>query len=548
MAESADLQTETTISGFLEEYDRIAVTAGAPAALSRLSQLLASAPPPWWQACALRLQRRGANMVAAALLERAVNQVPADASLRLSLGRALMHLDDHASAEAVLRPIAGPDDEEAITALTATLRNQGKLSEAAQLTADLILRHPADLDTSLTRLRFINGCQRQALAKEMCERELARGLRHPTLLSFAGRLATTTGHFEQARGYYLDAIEAGADLNTDFILQALSGTQRYSNREHPDFKLFERHLAGSDLNELGRASVLFGQGKAYDDIGDVAAAATALRQGNALVKRSLSWTPTGWNTTMERLTTTRYPVAESEEARAFTPVFVVGLPRSGTTLVADRLGRHPQLRNRGELNLVPYLDQWVSSSGQAQNPKLLQAVSRFAAAQLRQDDAPAQYYLDKNPLNFRFLGLIASVLPGSRIIWCRRNPRDTALSIWSQYFARGDDNGYAYDFADIAAFTAGCERLMGHWRSTLPLPVHEVQYEDLIRAPQESFATLMTFLGLPEFELDPLVATSAKGEIITTSSAWQARQPIYTRSIERWRAYEPYLPELVAHL
>jgi len=548
MTEPTQLQAESAVAGFLEEYDRIAVTAGAPAALSRLSGLLTGAPPQHWQACALGLQQRGAAMVSVALLERAVQQAPADASLRLHLGRALILLDDHAAAETVLRTIAAPDNEEAITALTTALRNQGKMEEATWIMADLIRRRPADFDTTFPRLRFISGCYRQALAGEVCEHELARGLRHPTLLSFAGRMAITTGRFEQARRHYLDAIAAGIDFNVDFPLQALASAQRYKDAAHPDFALFEEHLKRPDLSELGRAAALFALGKAHDDVGDFAAAAAALGEGNALVRGNLDWTIAGWNASMERLMTTRYPVVGSAAAMEFTPVFVVGLPRSGTTLVADRLGRHPQLRNRGELNLVPYLDQWVSKSGQAQNPRLLEAVSRFAAAQLHQDDAPRLYYLDKNPLNFRFLGLIAAVLPRSRIIWCRRNTRDTALSIWSQFFARGDDNGYAYSFADIAAFAAGCERLMRHWQRSLPLPIHEVRYENLIQAPGESFAGLMRFLGLPDFELDPLAATAARSEVITTSSAWQARQPIYTRSVERWRAYAPHLPELLSLL
>jgi len=544
MIDPTDPQVEA-VAGLLQEYDRLVATAGMATALNRLSERLAGAPPSHWQACALGLQQRGATVASVALLERGVHRAPAEASLRLSLGRALMLLDDHAAAELVLRTVAAPDNEEAITALTASLRNQGKMEEATWIMADLIRRRPADFDTTFTRLRFISGCYRQALAGEVCEHELARGLRHPTLLSFAGRMAITTGRFEQARRHYLQAIAAGIDLNVDFLLQALASAQRYQDAAHPDFALFEEHLKRSDLSELGRAAALFALGKAHDDLGNFAAAAAALSEGNALVRANLNWTVADWHAQMQRLMTTRYPVSESEAARRFTPVFVVGLPRSGTTLVADRLGRHPQLRNRGELNLVPYLDQWVSNSGQAQNPRLLEAVSRFAAAQLHQDDAPRLYYLDKNPLNFRFLGLIAAVLPRSRIIWCRRNPRDTALSIWSQYFARGDDNGYAYSFADIAAYAAGCERLMRHWQHSLPLPICEVQYENLIQAPKEGFSRLMQFLGLPDYELDPRSPTEARSEVITTASAWQARQPIYTRSVERWRPYAPYLPDLI---
>jgi hypothetical protein len=200
------------------------------------------------------------------------------------------------------------------------------------------------------------------------------------------------------------------------------------------------------------------------------------------------------------------------------------------------------VRNRGELNLVPYLDKWVRQSKRPQDLELLRRVARFAEAHLRQDDEPARYYIDKNPLNFRFLGLISVLLPQSRVIYCKRNLRDTALSIWSQFFARGEDNGYAYALEDIAAFAQGCDRLMDHWQRSLPLPIHVVQYEDFIRRPRENLATLATFLGLPESDLETL---PAENSTITTSSAWQARQPIYSSSSGRWEGYAPFVPELV---
>ncbi|MDE0854746.1 MAG: sulfotransferase [Nevskia sp.] len=529
----------------LREFDRRSAAAGAPLALNDLCDALAGAAPPYWRACANGLQQRGAAVVAVALLERAVMRMPAEPALRLYLGQALAKLGDHAAAETVLRQVATPDREEAVLDLAAALRHQGKLSQAAGTMADLLRQRPADAEITLGRLRFINGCQRQPLAAEMCERELARGLRHPHLLEFAGRMALALGRFDVARRHYFDALESGIDLNSHFVLQALSGTQRYTDAAHPDFALFESHLERPGYSALAQASIRFALGKAYDDVGNFAAAAAALRAGNALVRGTLSWTRANWNTTVQQLMAARYPAQQPADG-SFTPVFVVGLPRSGTTLVADRLGRHPRLRNRGELNLVPYLDRWVSGSGQAQNPKLLREVSRFASAQLVQDDAPAQFYLDKNPLNFRFLSLIAAVLPQSRIIYCRRNRRDNALSIWNQFFARGDDNGYAYDFADIAAFADSCEQLMRHWSRSLPLPLHEVEYEKLIEAPEQAFGELGRFLGLDDF--DPLAAPAAGTHVITTSSAWQARQPIYSRSIERWRAYAPYVPELEALL
>jgi tetratricopeptide (TPR) repeat protein len=461
-----------------------------------------------------------------------------DPARLLAAAQALTQRGDHAGAEAVLRPVM--DRDEALPALAAALRNQGKLSQAAQAMAGLARRQPADLETTLGRLRFVNGCQRQTLAAELCALELDRHPQQAAVHEFAGRMALVLGRFERARAHYLEALRLGSNLDLTFVLHALSGCQRYRDPAHPDLELFHRHLEDPGLSDLARASILFALGKAQDDLGDFAAAAASLRRGNALVRGTLDWSREAWNAEMERLASRKLPVVQPADD-SFVPVFVVGMPRSGTTLVADRLGRHPQLRNRGELNLVPYLERWVSGSGQPQNPRLLAEVARFAKAQMVQDDAPARWYLDKNPLNFRYVGLIAALLPQARFIWCRRDPRDTALSVWSQFFARGEDNGYAYDFADIAAASASCERLMRHWQAQPGIAVCTVDYERLVAEPDAGFRALGDFLGLPGF--DPGSA-GGEAQVITTSSAWQARQPVYKSSSGRWTAYASYLPEL----
>jgi hypothetical protein len=170
----------------------------------------------------------------------------------------------------------------------------------------------------------------------------------------------------------------------------------------------------------------------------------------------------------------------------------------------------------------------------------LRDVATTYLQQLRQDDSDALWMIDKQPLNFLNIDLIAVLFPNARIIHCQRSSRDTALSIWSQYFA-GRENDFAYDFADIAAVLQGCNRLMAHWKKNSPLPIHTVHYEQLASDPQNALAALGTWLELSEWDL-----LAAKPETVSvgTSSLWQVRQPIYSRSIGRWQAYADYIPEL----
>lgn len=541
----AEADVEPAVAALTEGYARDSAAAGPAQATQALWRALQPLPLPIWQACARRLAQRGDFGAALTLLEQAIARAPESLALRYDFGSFLHLAGNHAQAEAALRPIVAqwPGDEAAFS-LAEAQRSQGKLSAAAQTMVELMERVPADAERSRARLRFISQCQRETLAAELCGRELARGLDDLHLHIFAARMAVVLGRFEQARRHYFRAIELGADLNESFILQALSGTLRYPDAGHPDFALFEKHLRDPGLSPLGRASILFAQGKARDDVGDFKAAAAALRQANALVHAALPWSRQRWQAYVDGQIAARWPRDVVPADAACIPVFVVGLPRSGTTLVADRLARHPQVRNRGELALLPYLEKWLGNSGPPWEPGFLRHVARFGIAHLRQDDAPARWYIDKNPLNFRCIGLIGTLFPQARVIYCRRSLRDTALSIWSQFFARGEENGYAYDWADIAAFAAGCDTLMRHWQRVSPVPIHVVEYERMIERPEQTLAEMQAFLGLPAADL--AAAEPPATAAIATSSAWQARQPIYTRSSGRWKAYAPFVPELEA--
>jgi hypothetical protein len=169
----------------------------------------------------------------------------------------------------------------------------------------------------------------------------------------------------------------------------------------------------------------------------------------------------------------------------------------------------------------------------------LATAAGLVAEQMRRDDAPARYYIDKNPLNFRDLDFIAALFPRARIIHCRRGMRDTALSLWLQHFAHADLD-FSYDFLHIAEFARGHERLMAHWRQRLALPVFELDYELLVGDTARELARVAEFLELGS-EGD---ATTGESGAITTASVWQARQPVYRTSIDRWKRYEPYLTEL----
>jgi LPS sulfotransferase NodH len=136
------------------------------------------------------------------------------------------------------------------------------------------------------------------------------------------------------------------------------------------------------------------------------------------------------------------------------------------------------------------------------------------------------------------------MFPHAKIIRCQRNARDTALSLWMQCFLE-DVQGYAYDFDDIAVVMRDCDRLMDHWRQRYADAIRTVRYEDLVAEPLATIADLAQWVGLPAPDANEPLSPEATTSPISTASLWQARQPVNTRSIERWRHYAPYMPELL---
>jgi tetratricopeptide (TPR) repeat protein len=232
------------------------------------------------------------------------------------------------------------------------------------------------------------------------------------------------------------------------------------------------------------------------------------------------------------------------------PVFIVGMPRSGTSLVEQIAASHPLVYGAGERmdidNIVATLDNERASDGRVVWDRA--QVRREAMAhvhRLRSLDGQATRVIDKLPDNILHLGKIAILFPRARIVVCRRDARDTGLSCFFQYF-HADALAWTNDLADCGFRTRETERLMDHWRKVLPLTILEIQYETLVANLESESRRLIDFLGL---EWDPAcLAFHETKRPVLTASLWQVRQPIYSSSIGRWRHYRHHLGPLLREL
>ena len=235
-----------------------------------------------------------------------------------------------------------------------------------------------------------------------------------------------------------------------------------------------------------------------------------------------------------------------------TPVFIVGMPRSGTTLTEQILSAHPDVFGAGEVAEFEQLSRFSEEISPTLDPfpLSLMKLTRYGAELIGErylgkmrsfPQQPVKRITNKMPHNFELLGLIALAMPGAKVIHCRRNPLDTCISCWTKNF--NEAHAYNRSLTDLGRYYQGYHRLMAHWREVLPLEILDVDYEDTIADLEGTARRIVSFIGL---EWDPRCLEYYKSErAVRTVSNWQVRQPIYSTSVERWRSFMPHIQPLI---
>lgn len=529
---------EILLAGFLERNRGFGEPAARAELLEELLSRFANADE-MWRRVAEGLLRAGYGRTAVKILDAAVPRFVDALALRYWRGNALRIEGDHAAAERDFRALLAiaPEHREAAFSLAHMLREDGRFTAATEVIYASLRACADDQPHVVAGLVFLRECGAHVSAYALTATARERWPECAEIAALAGEFALATGDFDGAREALHVALDGNYRDGISWLRLAYCG--RCEGDDDPDLRLIESAWRNHTLDRDTRTCVGFALGKMLSDIGDCSRAVAILRDANAAAAAQAGWDADGWRAFVaHRLGDRGLPRMPS--TTSYVPVFVVGLPRTGTTLVASLLARSGELRNRGELNWIDAMYHLLDGQGRLRDHDALASVSAVVRAQLRRDDPPVGWYLDKNPLNFRYLDLIATIFPGAKVIHCRRGWRDTALSLWTQRFAHAD-LGFSYDFSDIAVFMEGHDKLIEHWRRILPLAWFDLEYETLTRNPEQTVHDMRRFLGMPD---DGAIANMVDQQAITTASVWQVRQPLYTSSIGRWRAYVEYLPEL----
>jgi tetratricopeptide (TPR) repeat protein len=360
-----------------------------------------------------------------------------------------------------------------------------------------------------------------------------------------GQITGIEGDFSQAEGFYKRALEI--DPNMVSALSNLAGLRRMTLA---DSGWLERvkELAGDSTDPVNEANLRYAMGKYYDDVGQFDAAFASYQRANELMKTlARNYQRDAHESFVDDLigvyTRDLIAAVKGVVSDSMLPVFVVGMPRSGTSLVEQIIASHPAACGAGELTF------WTRAlrehEAMARQGLLPEPVRRKLAEeyqrQLRDYSADAQRIVDKAPANSEYLGVIHSVFPNARIIHMRRDPIDTCLSCYFQQFSAA--LSYTLDLADLAHYYRQFHRIMAHWHAVLPPgTILDVPYEQLV-ADQEGWTRkILQFVGLEWHER--CLNFQSTHRTVATASAWQVRQKIYRGSVERWRNYSKFIGPL----
>jgi tetratricopeptide (TPR) repeat protein len=322
-----------------------------------------------------------------------------------------------------------------------------------------------------------------------------------------------------------------------------------------DIAAMEALYAKTEKN-VDRIYLAFGLGKALEDVGSYEEAFRYLFEGNQLKRKQFRYSPEEWHTLFGKLKS----VFSAEFLRGFpdagilddTPIFILGMPRSGTSLVEQILASHPAVFGAGELRTLPTLCTEGAQRRSQPFPDYFQYLKsadwrdmgeRYLTA-LRAMNPAARRITDKMPHNLRYVGAISIMLPRASIIHCQRSPLDNCWSLYKNLFAEG--HPYTYDLQELGRFYNDCRSLMQHWNTVLPGRIYNLNYEKLVSSPQTEIAGLLEFCGLP---FDQRCVDFHKNErAVNTMSAVQVKRPINADSIERWSFFREQLTPLSREL
>ncbi|MEE8428819.1 MAG: sulfotransferase [Gammaproteobacteria bacterium] len=427
--------------------------------------------------------------------------------------------------------------------------------EQAEACARKALALRADYVSAMNQLGLVLGWQgRNEEALEIYQQVLKISPENPRAISGLAGIYEILGDYDKA--YELVTPLVDGRVGSIDVALVFARVCRHFDCGDKAIKYVNEVIQHPSVPIPERARMLFSLGTLHDAKGECESAFDCFLRANHLKNVGFDVDHHEQNIKWILATYTKETIAKLPRVanQSELPVFIVGMPRSGTSLAEQILASHSRVFGAGELNDINRLVRSMCSGAAAEIcylPALndielaaLESASLEYLHRRREHAGAADRITDKQPLNFLHLGLIALLFPAARIIHCTRDPLDTCLSCYFLEFL--ENHYYAYDLANLGQFYVQYHRLMKHWQQVLPLPILEIRYEELVNNPEQVSRTMIEFLDL-QWE-EQCLRFHESGRLVRTASYDGVRKPIYTKSIGRWQNYKSQLTALTAAL
>ncbi|MEN8134053.1 MAG: sulfotransferase [Thermodesulfobacteriota bacterium] len=358
------------------------------------------------------------------------------------------------------------------------------------------------------------------------------------------------GKLEEALCCCQKALSIAPDYAKSHFL--ISSLQKYSGNEKHIIEM-KNLFSQNHINNEQKMYLAFGLGKAYEDSGIYEKAFCYFKEGNKLKRKTYEYSAEETETEFKRIKRTftkSFILNNSKSGNPDnTPIFILGMPRSGTSLVEQILASHPNVYGAGELTFIADIISQLSRSGQTDNicetilkdgKDFIARLGHYYIEKIRTYSAETKFITDKMPLNFLWIGAIILALPNAKIISCLRSPMDNCLSIYKNVFHEG--HKYAYSLQELGRYHVCYQDLMLYWHEVFPGKIYDISYEKLVNDQEVETRKLLNHCGLSWD--DACLSFHKTSRRVATASAAQVRRPIYKDSVQLWKRYEKQLQPL----
>ena len=424
--------------------------------------------------------------------------------------------------------------------LGATLEEMGRLEEAEVIFNKAIALEPNssaaynNLGNTLKKLGKVEA------AEACCKKAISLNPDNPLAQNNLGLILQELGKLDEAASCYIKALA----LKPDFAEahRNLTLIKKFDRRDKQYSKMLELYL-DKNISDEQRCHINFGLAKAYDDLGDFEKAFTHYEEGNALRKKLLNYDINQDVELFRQIKSAyqqieQYSLESEKLSRDVKPIFIVGMPRSGTTIVEQIISSHSQVTGAGEL---PYAAQFGSAIAKGLSKVDREVLLNFRnkyLEKLKKHSSSKFLITDKMPQNFRYIGLLAAVFPEAKFIHVKRNPAAVCWANYKQYFV-SKNLGYCYALDDVVSYHKLYVNLMKFWTDTLKNRIYDLDYESLTINQEDETRQLINHLNL-DWDGKCLSPQNNKRRVATASNL-QVREKLYQGSSQQWKNYQPFL-------